>query len=181
MHMGTNAKRAKKKFKPFQALGGHQGIHKKIKPNKDNVDDMCMLRLNIIPNESVHQCKMCSKVFEIGHMRKHRHEKGGKRRRRRMERVAIKICFSLESSRTKAGLKSFLTGYFQFPYYFIMGGLRSREDDVQKISTSIFVMNFSEQFIACDLWGICTQYENVIDAFIPNRRSKAGFRFGKST
>nr|GEU96033.1 zinc finger, C2H2 [Tanacetum cinerariifolium] len=41
---------------------------------------MCMLRLNIIPNGSVHQCKMCTKVFETGQMlggqmRKHRLKK----------------------------------------------------------------------------------------------------------
>ncbi|GJZ60295.1 zinc finger, C2H2 [Tanacetum coccineum] len=77
---GYECKTCKKRFKSFQALGGHQGIHKKIKPNEDNVDDMCMLRLNIIPNGSLHQCKMCTKVFETGqmlggHMRKHRVEK----------------------------------------------------------------------------------------------------------
>ncbi|GKF14511.1 nucleotide-binding alpha-beta plait domain-containing protein, partial [Tanacetum coccineum] len=59
-----------------------------------------------------------------------------------------------------------------------MGVPRSKEDDVQQISTSIFVTNFPEQFTARDLWNTCTQYGNVIDAFIPNRRSKSGHRFG---
>ncbi|PWA96529.1 Zinc finger, C2H2 [Artemisia annua] len=73
-------KTCKKRFKSFQALGGHQGIHRKIKPNKDNVVDMCRLSLNIIPTGSLHQCKMCTKAFETGqmlggHMRKHRDEK----------------------------------------------------------------------------------------------------------
>nr|GEX01644.1 RNA-directed DNA polymerase, eukaryota [Tanacetum cinerariifolium] len=31
---------------------------------------------------------------------------------------------------------------------------------------------------AKELWSICNQYGNVIDAFIPNRRSKMGKRFG---
>ncbi|GJU17987.1 RNA-directed DNA polymerase, eukaryota [Tanacetum coccineum] len=51
------------------------------------------------------------------------------------------------------------------------------EDDVRRISTSIFVTNFPEEFKARDLWRICTQYGTVIDAFIPNRRSKSGYRF----
>nr|GEV34611.1 RNA-directed DNA polymerase, eukaryota, reverse transcriptase zinc-binding domain protein [Tanacetum cinerariifolium] len=59
-----------------------------------------------------------------------------------------------------------------------MGDRRSKEDDVRRISTSIFVMNFPEEFKARDLWRICTQYGTVIDAFIPNRRSKSGYRFG---
>ncbi|GJT59696.1 zinc finger, C2H2 [Tanacetum coccineum] len=76
---GYECKMCKKRFKSFQALGGHQGIHKRIsKPNED--DMMCMLTLNIIPTGSLHQCKMCSKVFETGqmlggHMRKHRLKK----------------------------------------------------------------------------------------------------------
>ncbi|PWA98138.1 hypothetical protein CTI12_AA004310 [Artemisia annua] len=41
-----------------------------------------------------------------------------------------------------------------------------------------FVTNFPEHFKARDLWRICTQYGNVIDAFIPNRRFKSGYRFG---
>nr|GEX29831.1 nucleotide-binding alpha-beta plait domain-containing protein [Tanacetum cinerariifolium] len=59
-----------------------------------------------------------------------------------------------------------------------MGALRSKEDDVQQISTSIFVTNFPEQFTAHDLLSTCNQYGNVIDAFIPNRRSKLGHIFG---
>nr|GEW48163.1 RNA-directed DNA polymerase, eukaryota [Tanacetum cinerariifolium] len=54
-----------------------------------------------------------------------------------------------------------------------MGDRRSKEDDVRRISTSIFVTNFPEEFKAHDLWRICTQYGTVIDAFIPNRRSKS--------
>ncbi|PWA74968.1 hypothetical protein CTI12_AA244290 [Artemisia annua] len=59
-----------------------------------------------------------------------------------------------------------------------MGHWRSNEDEVQKISTSIFVTNFPNQFYAKDLWKLCNQYGNVVDAFIPYRRSKSGKRFG---
>ncbi|GKE08674.1 nucleotide-binding alpha-beta plait domain-containing protein, partial [Tanacetum coccineum] len=34
------------------------------------------------------------------------------------------------------------------------------------------------QFSAKDLWNTCKQYGYVVDAFIPNRKSKAGKRFG---
>ncbi|GKE72869.1 nucleotide-binding alpha-beta plait domain-containing protein [Tanacetum coccineum] len=54
----------------------------------------------------------------------------------------------------------------------------SKEDEVQKISTSVFVTNFPDQFTAKELWNTCKQYGYVVDAFIPNRRSKAGKRFG---
>ncbi|GJW87966.1 RNA-directed DNA polymerase, eukaryota [Tanacetum coccineum] len=59
-----------------------------------------------------------------------------------------------------------------------MGDRRSKEDDVLKISTSIYVTNFPEYINAKELWRICSQYGNVIDTFIPNRRSKIGKRFG---
>nr|GFB82814.1 UvrD-like helicase, ATP-binding domain, P-loop containing nucleoside triphosphate hydrolase [Tanacetum cinerariifolium] len=52
-------------------------------------------------------------------------------------------------------------------------GDRSKEDDVQKISTSVFVTNFPDQFNAKDLWNTCKQYGTVVDSYIPNRRSKA--------
>ncbi|GJW05637.1 DIE2/ALG10 family protein [Tanacetum coccineum] len=59
-----------------------------------------------------------------------------------------------------------------------MGSKRTKEDDVLKISTSVFVTNFPEQASAKDLWNACKQYGHVVDAFIPNKRSKAGKRFG---
>nr|GEV21735.1 ribonuclease H-like domain-containing protein [Tanacetum cinerariifolium] len=54
----------------------------------------------------------------------------------------------------------------------------SKEEEVQKISTSIFVTNFSDHAKANDLWNICKQYSQVVDAFIPDRKSKAGKRYG---
>nr|GFB61961.1 ChaC-like family protein [Tanacetum cinerariifolium] len=52
------------------------------------------------------------------------------------------------------------------------------EDEVLKISTSVFVTNFPDQYSAKDLWNTCKQYGYVVDVFIPNRRSKSGKRFG---
>nr|GEY21466.1 DIE2/ALG10 family [Tanacetum cinerariifolium] len=54
----------------------------------------------------------------------------------------------------------------------------SKEEEVQKISTSISVTNFSDHAKAKDLWNICKQYGQVVDAFIPDRKSKAGKRYG---
>nr|GEY90439.1 RNA-directed DNA polymerase, eukaryota [Tanacetum cinerariifolium] len=54
-----------------------------------------------------------------------------------------------------------------------MGSYRSKEDEVLKISTSIFVANFPDSFGAKDLWNTCKQYGQVVDAYIPYRRSKA--------
>ncbi|GKA24079.1 RNA-directed DNA polymerase, eukaryota, reverse transcriptase zinc-binding domain protein [Tanacetum coccineum] len=59
-----------------------------------------------------------------------------------------------------------------------MGSQRSKEDAVQKISTSVFVTNFPDQSSAKDMWNACKQYGYVVDAFIHNRRSKVGKRFG---
>ncbi|GKA64535.1 RNA-directed DNA polymerase, eukaryota [Tanacetum coccineum] len=59
-----------------------------------------------------------------------------------------------------------------------MGSQRSKEDAVQKISTSVFVTNFLDQLNAKDLWKACKQYGYMVDAFIPNIRSKACKRFG---
>ncbi|GJW59204.1 nucleotide-binding alpha-beta plait domain-containing protein [Tanacetum coccineum] len=59
-----------------------------------------------------------------------------------------------------------------------MSSLRSKEDDVQKISSSVFVTNFPEQFSAKDLWNTCKVYGHVVDTYIPDRRSKIGKRFG---
>nr|GEZ21415.1 RNA-directed DNA polymerase, eukaryota, reverse transcriptase zinc-binding domain protein [Tanacetum cinerariifolium] len=59
-----------------------------------------------------------------------------------------------------------------------MRSYRSKEDEVVKISTSVFVANFSDSFGAKDLWNTCKKYGQVVDAYIPYRRSKAGKRFG---
>nr|GEU67334.1 RNA-directed DNA polymerase, eukaryota [Tanacetum cinerariifolium] len=54
---------------------------------------------------------------------------------------------------------------------------RSKEDQVARISKSVFVTNFSDNFGYRDLWKLCEAYGNVVDVFIPNRKSKAGKRF----
>nr|GFA12740.1 nucleotide-binding alpha-beta plait domain-containing protein [Tanacetum cinerariifolium] len=58
------------------------------------------------------------------------------------------------------------------------GSQRSKEDDVQKIFTSVFVTNFPDEYGAMDLWNTCKLYGHVVDVFIPDRRTKAGKRFG---
>nr|GEV35335.1 nucleotide-binding alpha-beta plait domain-containing protein [Tanacetum cinerariifolium] len=60
----------------------------------------------------------------------------------------------------------------------ISGSQRYKEDDVQKISTSVFVTNFPDGYRAKDLWNTCKLYGHVVDVFIPDRRTKAGKRFG---
>ncbi|GJY98462.1 RNA-directed DNA polymerase, eukaryota [Tanacetum coccineum] len=65
---------------------------------------------------------------------------------------------------------------------FVMGinnrfSYNSKEDQAQKISKSVFVTNFPDHFTARDLWNVCMAYGNVIDVFIPFKKSKAGKRF----
>nr|GEU86660.1 nucleotide-binding alpha-beta plait domain-containing protein [Tanacetum cinerariifolium] len=67
---------------------------------------------------------------------------------------------------------------FRFESFSIMGDRRSKEDDLQKIPISIFATNFPEQTNVKELWSIYKKYGNVIDAFIPSRRSKFGKCFG---
>ncbi|GJR60307.1 nucleotide-binding alpha-beta plait domain-containing protein [Tanacetum coccineum] len=55
-----------------------------------------------------------------------------------------------------------------------MGSQRSKEDEIQKISTSLFITNFPDSFSAKDGFNTCSQYGNIVDAFIPTKRSKAG-------
>ncbi|GJX99122.1 nucleotide-binding alpha-beta plait domain-containing protein [Tanacetum coccineum] len=55
---------------------------------------------------------------------------------------------------------------------------RSKEDDVEKISLSIFITNFPDDCLAKDLFNSCKQYGHVVDSFIPNKRSINGKRFG---
>ncbi|GJY70046.1 RNA-directed DNA polymerase, eukaryota [Tanacetum coccineum] len=58
-----------------------------------------------------------------------------------------------------------------------MNSQRSKEDQVMRISKSVFVTNFPDTFGYRDLWKLCESYGKVIDVFIPNRLSKAGKRF----
>nr|GFB06373.1 nucleotide-binding alpha-beta plait domain-containing protein [Tanacetum cinerariifolium] len=59
-----------------------------------------------------------------------------------------------------------------------MGSYRTKEDDVYKIFTSVFITNFPESCSAKELFQSCKQYDHVLDTFIPNKRSKTGRRFG---
>ncbi|GJZ60775.1 RNA-directed DNA polymerase, eukaryota [Tanacetum coccineum] len=49
---------------------------------------------------------------------------------------------------------------------------RSKEDQIQSISQSIFVTNFPDHVTARDLWKVCKDYGVVVDAFIPYKKSK---------
>ncbi|GJY36767.1 RNA-directed DNA polymerase, eukaryota [Tanacetum coccineum] len=59
-----------------------------------------------------------------------------------------------------------------------MGSYRTKEDDVARISTSVYITNFSETLSAKELFQACKQYGYVVDSFIPNKKSKNGKRFG---
>nr|GEV67919.1 RNA-directed DNA polymerase, eukaryota, reverse transcriptase zinc-binding domain protein [Tanacetum cinerariifolium] len=59
-----------------------------------------------------------------------------------------------------------------------MGSFISKEDDVNRISTSIFVSNIPDSFSAKDLFSSCKQFGHVVDSYIPLKRTKEGKRFG---
>nr|GEZ36180.1 hypothetical protein [Tanacetum cinerariifolium] len=50
--------------------------------------------------------------------------------------------------------------------------------DVEKIATSFFVTNFSNSLDAKNLWKEFQPFGRIVDAFIANKRSKQGKRFG---
>nr|GEV16333.1 hypothetical protein [Tanacetum cinerariifolium] len=50
---------------------------------------------------------------------------------------------------------------------------KSKEDLTQRISKSVFVTNFPDQFSARDLWNVCNAYGKVVDVYIPLKKSKA--------
>ncbi|GJT04037.1 RNA-directed DNA polymerase, eukaryota [Tanacetum coccineum] len=54
----------------------------------------------------------------------------------------------------------------------------TRDDDVNRISISIYITNFPENFSAKELFQSCKQYGHVVDSFIPRKRTKKGKRFG---
>nr|GEY65887.1 RNA-directed DNA polymerase, eukaryota [Tanacetum cinerariifolium] len=53
-----------------------------------------------------------------------------------------------------------------------MGRFRTKEDDVAKISTSVYISNIPESVFAKDLFHACKQYGHVVDSFIPVKRDK---------
>nr|GEV57621.1 nucleotide-binding alpha-beta plait domain-containing protein [Tanacetum cinerariifolium] len=53
-----------------------------------------------------------------------------------------------------------------------MGTFRSKEDDVARISTSVYVSNLPDSINAKDLFQACKQYGHVVDSFIPFKRDK---------
>ncbi|GKB48738.1 nucleotide-binding alpha-beta plait domain-containing protein, partial [Tanacetum coccineum] len=59
-----------------------------------------------------------------------------------------------------------------------MGSYRTKEDDVAKISTSVYITNFPESISAKELFNACKVYGHVVDSFIPVKRAKNGKRFG---
>nr|GEV73123.1 RNA-directed DNA polymerase, eukaryota [Tanacetum cinerariifolium] len=59
-----------------------------------------------------------------------------------------------------------------------MGSYKTKEDDVARISTSIYVTNFPESLSAKELFQSCKVYGHVVDSFIPTKRAKNSKRFG---
>nr|GFB00267.1 hypothetical protein [Tanacetum cinerariifolium]GFB02570.1 hypothetical protein [Tanacetum cinerariifolium] len=54
---------------------------------------------------------------------------------------------------------------------------RSKEDQTQSISQSIFVTNFPNHVTARDIWKVCNDYGVVVDALILYKKSKAVKQF----
>ncbi|GJX33088.1 putative RNA-directed DNA polymerase, eukaryota, reverse transcriptase zinc-binding domain protein [Tanacetum coccineum] len=52
------------------------------------------------------------------------------------------------------------------------------QKDLERIATSFYVLNFPETLNAKGLWNACVTYGRIVDAFIANKRSKRGKRFG---
>nr|GEW65582.1 nucleotide-binding alpha-beta plait domain-containing protein [Tanacetum cinerariifolium] len=55
---------------------------------------------------------------------------------------------------------------------------RTKEDDVAKIATSVYVSNYPESISAKELFQHCKTYGHVVDSCIPTKRAKNGKRFG---
>ncbi|GJV37618.1 nucleotide-binding alpha-beta plait domain-containing protein [Tanacetum coccineum] len=59
-----------------------------------------------------------------------------------------------------------------------MSSFRSKENDVARISTTVYVTNFPDESSAKELFHACNVYGHVVDSFIPNKRAKNGKKFG---
>ncbi|GKD20433.1 RNA-directed DNA polymerase, eukaryota, reverse transcriptase zinc-binding domain protein [Tanacetum coccineum] len=49
---------------------------------------------------------------------------------------------------------------------------------LERIATSFFVSNFPDSLDSKGLWNVCKPFGRIVDAFIANKRSKLGKRFG---
>nr|GEV50644.1 RNA-directed DNA polymerase, eukaryota [Tanacetum cinerariifolium] len=58
-----------------------------------------------------------------------------------------------------------------------MAPFRFKEDQITRLSKSIFVTNFPDDTSSQDIWNLCQSYGTVVDVYIPNRRSKGRKRF----
>ncbi|GJV79827.1 RNA-directed DNA polymerase, eukaryota, partial [Tanacetum coccineum] len=96
-------------------------------------------------------------------------------------RFLVLCFFCCASSRFDSGVPFDLPSiqiHFVWLDFPVMGSYRTKEDDVAKISTSIFVTNFPDSTSAKDLFNSCKTYGHVVDSFIPTKRTKYGKRFG---
>ncbi|GKG02703.1 nucleotide-binding alpha-beta plait domain-containing protein, partial [Tanacetum coccineum] len=50
----------------------------------------------------------------------------------------------------------------------------TKEDDVDRISTSVYVTNFPDNVSAKELFLACKQYGHVVDSYKPVKKSKYG-------
>nr|GEY36788.1 RNA-directed DNA polymerase, eukaryota, reverse transcriptase zinc-binding domain protein [Tanacetum cinerariifolium] len=92
-----------------------------------------------------------------------------------ISKTSTNVVYKRSTTRPRNNVQELLSFLLLFRF---MGSYRSKEDDVNRISTSIFVTNFPESFSAKDLFRSCKQYDYVIDSFIPLKRSKEGSKFG---
>ncbi|GKC20608.1 RNA-directed DNA polymerase, eukaryota, reverse transcriptase zinc-binding domain protein [Tanacetum coccineum] len=52
------------------------------------------------------------------------------------------------------------------------------QNDIKKVSTSFYVTNMPPALTSKGLWTVCAPYGRLVDAFIANKLSKGGKRFG---
>nr|GEY57548.1 putative reverse transcriptase, RNA-dependent DNA polymerase [Tanacetum cinerariifolium] len=96
----------------------------------------------------------------------------GGRARKQVDRVnKLNASLYLDKAPSLGTMKRFASGR-AFLFAFIMGTFHSKEDDVARISTSVYVSNLPDSINAKDLFHACKQYGHVVDSFIPFKRDK---------
>ncbi|GKE43171.1 RNA-directed DNA polymerase, eukaryota, partial [Tanacetum coccineum] len=56
--------------------------------------------------------------------------------------------------------------------------IKSSADDLAKVSTSVYISNFSSHLTVRELWNICGKKGTLADVFIANHKNKMGQMFG---